>query len=194
MTAPSGRAKTATMTQPGQSAAPASERDLRPIQVYSVTAPASWMDYNGHMNAAAYAHAFDQAMDAFLQSMHLGEDYVRREGGALFTIQNHITYQREVREGDNLTVSLQLIDLDAKRVHVFLRLMNTSTGMQAAVSELLSMHVDLTDRRSCPFPPEIHHQLEGLLKAHTGLARPVELGRAIGIRARSRQAPPPSGT
>ena len=66
----------------------------------------------------------------------------------MFVIETHVNYQREVVEDDPLRIDLQLLDLDAKRVHYFMRMFHDEKGYLAATSEQLSTHVDLKARRS----------------------------------------------
>jgi len=141
-----------------------------------------WIDYNGHMNVAYYHMAFDQATDRLLDKVGLGEDYLRRENGSMFALEDRMTYRQEVREGDPIRITFQLVDFDEKRVHYFLRMFHAEEGFLAATCEHLSTFVDMTTRRSALMPKAVHEALARLMTEHARLDRPEEMGRAIGIR------------
>ena len=58
-------------------------------------------------------------------------------------------------------------------------------GFAAATNELIAMHVDMDQRRSAPFPPEILAKLADIKERHETLPRPDKAGRIIGIRRKS---------
>lgn len=154
-----------------------------PITLYKTTAKEEWMDYNGHMNVAWYVHVFDKTMDAFLAQAGLGRGYAEKEGASVFALQNHLHYMREVHAGEELSVSLQMMDLDEKRIHVFLRMMN-GAGVMVATSELLVIHVDMKARRSSPIPRPHASTLAGIFENHKALPPPRVAGHRIGTTAK----------
>ena len=72
---------------------------------YQETVRPEWIDYNGHMNVAYYLLVFDHASDALIDQLDLGIDYRNRENCSMFAVETHITYEREVLEGDGLAVN-----------------------------------------------------------------------------------------
>lgn len=143
-----------------------------------------WIDYNGHLNVAYYHMAFDQATDRFLETIGLGEDYLRREPGSMFALEDHLTYQRELKEGDPIRITLQLLDVDEKRVHYFQRMYHAGESYVAATCEHLSIFVDMRVRRSAPFPNHVATALAEIFEEHRHLERPEEVGRPMRIRRR----------
>ena len=153
------------------------------IHLLTKAAPADWMDYNGHMNIAYFGMAFDQAMDVWLEKSGIGRSYVKAAGGSMFVLQNHLHYLKEIREGEDMSITLQMLDLDEKRLHVFLRLHN-GAGTVAATNELLAIHVDMSTRKSAPFPAEIATRLRDQLAEHAAIPRPRIAGHRIGTKAK----------
>ncbi len=141
----------------------------------------AWVDYNGHMNMAYYNVIFDQALDHAYDRLGIGEAYVAATGCSHFTLEAHVTYLREVVLGDPLRVTWQLLDVDSKRLHFFEHMYHASEGYLAATSEQISMHVDLSARRSAPFPEELQARFARVLAAHATLPRPAQAGHVIGI-------------
>lgn len=141
-----------------------------------------WVDYNGHMNVGYYVVAFDKATDALLDHLGLGISYRDACDASVFVLEAHVTYDREVGSGDRLRFTTQIIDHDAKRVHVFHRMYHAVDHYLAATNELMIMHVDLKTRRSAPFPAAALVSLEDMKQAHSALPAPAALGRIIAIR------------
>ncbi len=151
------------------------------MELYSGRVEPAWIDYNGHMNVAYYHLAFDRGTDHFLRRIGLGEEYVQRENGSTFALEDHIVYLKELREGEPFRVTLQLLDYDEKRVHYFLRMFHGEKGFLAATCEHLAIFVDMKKRRSAQMPPHMKVALERLGAEHRDLPRPEEAGRPMGI-------------
>lgn len=145
----------------------------------------SWVDFNGHMNVAYYAILFDRALDTFFDLVGFGAEYTHAHGGAMFVVESHFTYQREVMAGDPLAVRFQLLDRDRKRIHCFMELYQTRDDFLAATSEQIAVHVDMAQRRSATIPADAINRLTRILDAHTRIARPKEVGHKIGIRPKA---------
>ncbi len=140
-----------------------------------------WIDYNGHLNMAYYNVLFDSGVDGLLEALGMGEDYVRQRKLSLFTAEVHLRYLRELHEGDCVRVSIQLLGIDGKRLHTFQMLHHATEGWLAATSENMYLHVDMTTKKTSPFPEEVAARLARLKAAHDKLPRPKEAGRSIGM-------------
>ena len=78
-----------------------------------------WGDYNGHLNDAFYFLIFSRAGDAVLDLVGMGDGYRRQHGVSVFTLETHVCYLREVGVGETVEVEARVLDLDAKRLHLF---------------------------------------------------------------------------
>jgi acyl-CoA thioester hydrolase len=143
-----------------------------------------WTDPNGHMNVAFYVLAFDRATDTLYDRLEIGWSYLERERRSLFTLAMNVDYVGEVFAGDCVRIVSRLIDHDHKRIHYFHEMRHEAKGYVAATNELLAMHVDMTNRKSAPFPSDIQARLAEMSTAHTALPPPSQLGRKLGIRRR----------
>lgn len=157
-----------------------------PLQVHTSRVLPEWIDYNGHMNVAFYMLAFDHATDALFDHIGLGEEYKNKYNFSTFTLEGHITYDQEVLEGDPLSFKTYLLDCDQKRMHYFHEMYHAEKGYLAATNEMITMHIDMTARRSVPFAPEMLEKIERVMAAHRDLPRPEKVGRTIGIRRKPR--------
>lgn len=158
--------------------------DISPLTVYRTVVPVDWLDYNGHMNVCYYAAIFDQGLDAFFDHVGIGNEYARTAGCSMFVVENHFTYQRELLAGDAVSLRLQLLDRDRKRIHCFMELYHDEGGYLAATSEQIALHVDLTTRKSLSMPETALTRLTEILERHRRIARPKEIGHKMGIRRR----------
>ena len=142
-----------------------------------------WIDYNGHMNVAYYVLVFDLGTDALLDYLGIDASYRERTGFSTYVLESHITYERELKEGDAYRVSVQLLDADAKRLHYFEQLYHEPDDTLAATTEIMLMHMDMASVRSTPMPEPVRTSVASLMESHGNLPRPPQAGRVIGIGA-----------
>ncbi|MEM9011463.1 MAG: thioesterase family protein [Pseudomonadota bacterium] len=156
-----------------------------PIVTPQATVRPEWIDYNGHMNVAYYIVAMDGSLDWVLEhELGLGEGRVKRAERGPYTLQMHIHYLDEMLEGAAFYCRTRLLDHDAKRMHLFTEMVREADETVAATVEQLVINVDLTTRRSAPYPDWAQARLAGMAAAHAGLARPAQVGAILGIRRR----------
>ncbi len=141
-----------------------------------------YVDPNGHMNVGYYAVLFDKALDLPWDILGLGYAGIKASGRSSFALETHVTYQRELREGDPLDFTFHLLDFDAKRIHYFMTMLHRRERWLAATSESISICIDMTTRRSTAWPDDQMARLRALYLAHLQRPRPSEVGRIIGIR------------
>lgn len=157
------------------------EADLsRPLAVLSLRVPADWIDRNGHMTESRYLDAASRAATAFLDLLGADEDYIAT-GFSYYAIENHIRYHAEARLGDRLSATIQVLHADARRLHLFIRLM-CGTQEIASINQM-NLHVDARAGRTCPAPQSILCHLMPVAKAHRQLPRPAVAECPVGQRA-----------
>jgi carnitine 3-dehydrogenase len=139
-----------------------------------------WVDYNGHMSESCYLLVFGDSADAFFRYFGIDEQY-RDAGHSLYTVETHLHHRREVAEGEPLRLTLQLLGLDAKRLHIFHAMYHGGTGALLATAEQLLLHVDIDDARAVPLPPHLYERLQAIRAAHAALPVPDAVGHVMGI-------------
>ena len=144
-----------------------------------------WIDANGHLNMGYYVVAFDLATDAWLDHIGLTAAERDRSGATTFTLESHVNYLREVKEADPLRFTTRLLAFDAKRIHYFHEMHHATEGYLAATNELMSLHVNLETRRAAPMAADVLARLADVLSVHDGLPVPSQVGRRIGLDAKS---------
>jgi len=143
-----------------------------------------WVDYNGHMNVGYYQVAFDKAFDEMYDFLGVGAEAIKRTGISTFVAEAHLTYQQEVRAGDRLRITTQLLGFDAKRFHAFQAMYHAADGYLAATAEWLILCVDLRLRRVTAVPEALRDLLTRVLASHDALPPPPEVGRRVSLASR----------
>ena len=165
--------------------APAADKALaRPLVTHTGAVMPEWIDYNGHMNLSYYVLLFDFATEAFLEHLGLTPAFRARRNASTFSAEIHVNYLRELRLGDPVRITTQLLDHDARRIHYFHRMYHRTHGFLAATNELLSLYVDMKARRVVEMPAPMQQRVIALGRAHKHLRQPVQAGSVIGIRHR----------
>jgi acyl-CoA thioester hydrolase len=148
-----------------------------PLRLHDTVVAPEWADYNGHMSESAYLLVFGDSADAFFRYFGVDEDY-RASGRSLFTAETHLRHLGEARLGDQLALSLQVLGVDAKRLHIAHEMRGGQDRVLATAEQLL-LHVDTTVGRVTPFPPEIIRRLAQIHATHAALPFPRYAGRSI---------------
>ena len=155
-----------------------------PFDEYRDYVRSEWIDHNQHMNMGYYMVVLDFATDAWFDFIHLTREHRRQRNTTTFSLEAHITYQREVHEGDPLRFTTRLLNFDQKRIHYFHEMYHAEQGYLAATNELMSLHVSRETRRSAAMADVILERLTEVKKAHDSLPIPAQVGRIMGLQAK----------
>ena len=150
--------------------------------IWRETVRSEWCDYNGHLNMAYYVLIFDHATDVFHDSLGIDKPYRLETDCSTFAVEIHTTYLAEVLEGDEVSVTTQLLDHDEKRLHYFHRMYHAEKGFLSATNEIMTVHVDLDARKVVPMSDGIRQKATDMFAAHRDLPAPDQQGHTIGIR------------
>ena len=136
---------------------------------------------NGHLNMAYYNVMFDRAIDELWLRLGIGPTYMKERHGSTFTAECHVRYLREIHLGDPVQVSILLAGADEKRLHTFEELRHATEGWLSATSENMTIHIDMTARKTAPFPPDILAPASRHWQRPTHPSAPDGLGRKIAM-------------
>ena len=67
----------------------------------------------------------------------------KNEKKTTFAVESHTTYDKEVKEGDEVDINLLFLDIDKKRLVYKLEMTHKNEGYRAATTEVCSLYVDL---------------------------------------------------
>ena len=99
--------------------------------------------------------------------------------GELVVLENHVNYLKEVRLGDPVRVTTQLLEYDSKRLRLFHTMIHAKDGFVAATNEVKAIGFDLNQRRIMSFQPAVQARLQALLAEHRQLLPPPAAGKGI---------------
>ncbi len=152
-----------------------------PLKLWEGEVLPEWVDANRHMNDGCYAVAFGEASWRVQDHLGLHAEYRERTGGTLYSVEAHLTWDRELPLGRRLHIESLVLGVDAKRLRVFHRLFATGEGSPAATMDVMMLHVVRGGDgvRTAPFPADIALRLEQVAARHAELGVPEEAGRAV---------------
>jgi acyl-CoA thioester hydrolase len=146
-----------------------------------LTVAPDWVDYNGHMNDAAYALVFSRAGDRWMEAIGLGPQARRETGYTLYTLQIMLHYFREAKLGEPLRVAAQLLEFDAKKARLWME-MRSGDAVLAATEQLYLSVRQAEETRAAPWREETLALLRDMAQAHAALPVPPQAGRGISLR------------
>ena len=113
-----------------------------------------WTDYNGHMNLSYYILVFDKGAEVILSKFKMGEHSAKTTKKSTMVVETHTTYNNEVKQGDEVDIVLTYFDHDRKRLHFKLEMYEKSKQTLSATIEMLSLYIDLGQRKVAEFEEE----------------------------------------
>lgn len=138
-----------------------------------MTVPPDYSDSNGHMNMRWYVAIFDDAGDALHARLGIHAGTV--------DLEHHTWFVNEVLPGDEITVYVRLVAFSPKRVQYVMFMLDETRGRLAAIFECMNAFVDLTIRKTAPFPSEIAARIGELLALHAALDWKAPASGAMGV-------------
>ena len=110
-----------------------------------------YTDYNNHLNVAYYVRIFDIAADVMLDNFNMGGESAKKDKKTTFVAEMHTIYNQEVKLGEEVETHVTYIDHDKKRIHYRLSMFHKEKKYLAATNEVLSLYVDLGQRKVVEF-------------------------------------------
>jgi acyl-CoA thioester hydrolase len=154
-----------------------------PLSVFRIRVKPEWVDYNNHLNDGYYLVIMSLGTDAFQDLIGMSDAERRATKTTIYTLEAHVNYLREIKEGEEVEVRTQLIGFDQKRFQLFHTLHTARLGDEvAATSEFMLVNIDNSgEPKSAPFRPEVAAKLAEIMAAHKSLPLPANSGRAIAL-------------
>jgi acyl-CoA thioester hydrolase len=112
-------------------------------------------DHVGHMNVMFYVGKFDEATWQMFHQIGVSPSYLRDNQRGVAAVRQNITYRRELRAGDVITIYTGVLDMRERVIRFYHEMRNDESGEIAATVVITGVHMDTQARAACPFPPEI---------------------------------------
>ncbi|MDR5740607.1 MULTISPECIES: thioesterase family protein [unclassified Caballeronia] len=151
--------------------------------IYRDTVRPEWVDYNGHLRDAFYMLIYSLATDAFMDGIGLGDETRRARHRTLYTLEAHVTYLRELKEGAAVRVDVRVIAKDTKRIHLYLQMFEGEGVDAVSACEQMLMHIDTSGMpKAAAFDGDIAANIAA--QATIAAAQASHAGRVIGLPVR----------
>jgi acyl-CoA thioester hydrolase len=134
---------------------------------------------------AFYMLLFSYASDALLDAIGLDDAQRTARHRSVYTLEAHISYLHEVKEGASVRVAVGVLAHDRKRLHVGFEMFAEGRSDPVAAGEQMLLHVDTLGPRAAPFDEDVLERVRTLASAQTSLPIPRYIGRVISLTARS---------
>ena len=146
-----------------------------PMHLLEVEIPIEWVDYNDHLNDAYHAVAFSRAGDLFMERVGLGPEEAPDDRRTIYTLALVIRYLAEAKLGERLAISVQVLEVDSKRVRYWLEARRVNDN-EAGFDERAGFDpasTGLASARASPiFLPNVATGLEAIAASHAGFLWP----------------------
>ena len=153
------------------------------LLLMKTTVAAEWVDYNRHMNDAAYALVFSRSGDVLMDRVGLDAKSRESTGRTLYTMQVMLHYFKEAKEGEAISVTGLLLEHDDKRMRVWLEMSNASGDIIAASEQLyLSIQLGVDGARAAPFSFETASALDALARSQAGAPVSPLVGQGVTLK------------
>lgn len=160
------------------------------LPCYHDTVRAEWVDYNGHLRDAFYMLIFSFATDVLIDLIGLPDAVRKERRRSIYTLEAHISYLHEIKQGAQVRVDMRVLGHDAKRLHLYLELFAGDGDEPVAAGEQMLLHVDTGGPRAVAFDPDVAAHVRTLADTHAALPPAAFAGRVIGLPSRKK----PSGS
>ena len=113
------------------------------------------LDHMNHMNVQHYASMFDQSSWVLLALLGLDTTYFRDNQRGMAVLEQTIQYKSELRSGDAFEIRSRILEIRRKTIRVQHNMHKLPSGMLAASTTLVGVHIDTGARKSTPLPAGI---------------------------------------
>lgn len=158
------------------------------VPIYETALEPAWIDYNGHLRDACYGLIASSACDALMDRIGVDAAYRARTHCTLYTLEMHVHFLHEVKQGDRMAAAVTILGSDHKRLHAGFTLLRAPDGPVAATVEFMLLHVRQgATAGSEPFPPAVISAIAALSAAQPAAAFGPR-SRALSLSAGARGA------
>src|SRR5450631_732416 len=113
-----------------------------PLLTYRGTIYPWHCDHVGHMNVMWYVGKFDEATWHLFNALGLTPSHLRAAGRGMAAVDQHLSYLRELRGGDVVTIRTRLLEFKEKSVRFEHEMTNDEAGEVATRTTLKGVHLD----------------------------------------------------
>lgn len=139
------------------------------IETYRGVVYPHHLDHMGHMNVQWYTAKFDAATWHLFSNIGITATYIRDNNKGMAAVEQIIRYKEEALAGDLLVIKSRVLKMKAKSIRFIHVMFNAETHREVASCELVGVHIDRKERKSCPFPEKIYERGVGLIRKENNI-------------------------
>lgn len=156
--------------------------DLKNLPAYHEwRVPVAFEDINGHMNVRHYIGIASEGLDDSLVEVGIPTNWADK-GFAVFSAEHHLTYVNELLTGDQISVRVRLIGRSERAIHCVVYLLDDTRKQLSYVMEEVFLHIDMTTRKTSPWPAEVAEKVDARVAEHAALGFEPGLSGSITLR------------
>lgn len=125
------------------------------VETYRGTVKANEIDQLGHMNVAYYLTKFSDSCWHLMSAAGFSTSYIRSEKKGMASVENIIKYKAEALNGDLIHIKSYVLEVTDKILTSMHIMYNSETNVELATCEIIQVHMDLQQRKSCLIPEEL---------------------------------------
>lgn len=144
--------------------------------------PSAFEDLNGHLNIRHYLGIASEGLDESLIPLGIPQNWPRVAGQAVFSAEHHLTYVTELRTGDRISVRVRLIGRSERAAHAVAYLVDETRQLLSYVMEEIFLHIDMSTRRTSPWPDHVIAALDERVAEQQALPWPADLSGSMTLR------------
>ncbi|MDA8353077.1 MAG: acyl-CoA thioesterase [Firmicutes bacterium] len=115
------------------------------------------IDVMGHVNNAKYLEYMEWGREDWYNRANLSFDRFTEMNVGTVTVNININYRKEARQGEQLTIKTRPLR-KGRSSYVLEHVIENEQGDRVADAEVVSVTIDLKERRSVPMPEELARQ------------------------------------
>jgi acyl-CoA thioester hydrolase len=144
--------------------------------------PVAFEDVNGHLNVRHYTGIASEGLDESLVALGIPQNWPVAAGHACFSAEHHLTYLSELRTGDAMSARVRLLGRSERAAHALVYLLDDTHRQLSYVMEEIFLHIDMSTRRTAPWPADVAANLDRRVAEDAALPWPVETSGCLGLR------------
>jgi acyl-CoA thioester hydrolase len=152
-----------------------------PMTLLELEVEQDWVGADGWMLPWAHILAFDKASDVLFDDIGLDARFRERNAHSAFALEARLHIHRPAVAGQSLRFTGQVVDHDARFLHLLFVMRDGRSGENLAEKEMLYLFVDTATRRPSPMLEPVATRVGRLAAADAGLARPGRFARPVGL-------------
>lgn len=143
--------------------------------------PVAFEDINGHMNVRYYLGIASEGLDEALEEVGIPTNWADK-GFAIFSAEHHLTYVAELLTGDAVSARVLLVGRSERALHLVIYLLDDTREQVSCVVEEICLHMDMTTRKTSPWPDEVASQIDDRVAEHQALDVKPTLSGSMSLR------------